>query len=121
MTTPSSLLEHQNPGLLPRNRALSEDGRSYSYDEKASGFGRGEGAACLLIKRIDDAVRDGDPIHAIIRSSACNHGGRSAGITMPNGVAHRKLLWAVHEAVGLSPSETPVVEVSSPTYFPSLL
>lgn len=93
------------------NRALSEQGRSYSYDHKASGFGRGEGAGCLLVKRIDDAIRDGDPIHAVIRSSACNHGGRSEGITMPNGVAHRKLLRTVHQSVGLNPSDTPVVEV----------
>lgn len=94
------------------HRALSEQGRSYSYDEKASGFGRGEGAACLFIKRLDDAIRDGDPVHALIRSSACNHGGRSDGITMPNGIAHRKLLQTVHEIVGLDPSQTPVVEVS---------
>lgn len=99
------------PSLPHIYRALSAHGRSYSYDEKASGFGRGEGAACLLVKRVDDAIRDGDPIHAVIRSSACNHGGRSEGITMPNGTAHRKLLWDVHEAVGLNPAETPVVEV----------
>ncbi|KAI0197163.1 putative polyketide synthase [Xylaria flabelliformis] len=95
---------------LEKTGVLSAQGRSYSYDEKASGFGRGEGAACLLIKRMDDAIRDGDPIHAVIRGSACNHGGRSEGITMPNGVAHRKLLLAVHEAAGLDPSRTPVVE-----------
>nr|UPN67571.1 hypothetical protein [Pestalotiopsis sp.] len=95
---------------LEKTGALSEHGRSYSYDEKASGFGRGEGAACLFIKRLDDAIRDGDPVHALIRSSACNHGGRSDGITMPNGIAHRKLLQTVHEIVGLDPAQTPVVE-----------
>ncbi|KAI4591597.1 Type I Iterative PKS [Pestalotiopsis sp. 9143b] len=98
---------------LEKTGALSEQGRSYSYDEKASGFGRGEGAACLFIKRLDDAIRDGDPVHALIRSSACNHGGRSDGITMPNGIAHRKLLQTVHEIVGLDPSQTPVVELGS--------
>lgn len=65
----------------------------------------------MLVKRLDDAIRDGDPIHALIRNSACNHGGRSEGITMPNGLAQEKLLWAVHDAVGLDPSDTPVVEV----------
>ncbi|KAK1981742.1 thiolase-like protein [Colletotrichum cereale] len=69
------------------HRALSDHERSYSHDEKATGFGRGEGAACLLVKRLDDAIRDGDPIHALIRNSACNHGGRSEGTTMPNGLA----------------------------------
>lgn len=60
---------------------------------------------------MEDAIRDGDPIQAVIRSSACNHGGRSEGITMPNGLAHRKLLKTVHEMAGLDPSQTPVVEV----------
>lgn len=91
---------------------MSGDGRSYSYDSKASGFGRGEGGACLFLKTLDDAIRDGDPIQAVIRSSACNHGGRSDGITMPNGMAHRKLLRRVHEAANLDPSDTAVIEVS---------
>ncbi|QUC17465.1 uncharacterized protein UV8b_01706 [Ustilaginoidea virens] len=95
---------------LDKMGALSTHGRSYSYDEKAAGFGRGEGAACLLIKRVDDALRDGDPIRAVIRSSACNHGGRAEGITMPNGAAHRKLLRMVHDKAGLDPRQTPVVE-----------
>lgn len=60
---------------------------------------------------MDDAIRDGDPIHAVIRNSACNHCGRSEGITMPSRTAQEKLLWEVHEQIGLSPSETPVVEV----------
>lgn len=95
---------------LEKTGALSVHGRSYSYDHKASGFGRGEGAACLLIKPLDAAIKAGDPIQAIIRNSACNHGGRSEGITMPNGVAHRELLRSVHAAVGLDPAETAVVE-----------
>ncbi|THW23325.1 putative polyketide synthase [Aureobasidium pullulans] len=97
---------------LEKTGALSEHGRSFSYDSKASGFGRGEGAACLLIKRVEDAIRDGDPIHAIIRNSACNHGGRSDGITLPNVEAQKRLLRQVHQSVGLDPAETPVVEVT---------
>ncbi|KAK8091924.1 polyketide synthase [Apiospora hydei] len=96
--------------VLEKTGALSEHGRSYSYDSKASGFGRGEGAACLFIKRMEDAIRDGDPIQAVIRGTACNHSGRSDGITMPNGLAQQKLLWAVHNAAGLDPSDTPVIE-----------
>ncbi|KAI5247676.1 putative polyketide synthase [Aureobasidium subglaciale] len=95
---------------LEKTGALSEHGRSFSYDSKASGFGRGEGAACLLIKRVDDAIRDGDPIHAIIRNTACNHGGRSDGITLPNVQAQKRLLQHIHHSVGLDPAETPVVE-----------
>ncbi|KAL2145167.1 hypothetical protein VTI28DRAFT_7803 [Corynascus sepedonium] len=95
---------------LEKTGALSVHGRSYSYDHKASGFGRGEGAACMLIKPLEDAIAAGDPIHAIIRNSACNHGGRSEGITMPNGVAHRELLMSVHQGVGLNPRDTAIVE-----------
>ncbi|KAK8119397.1 polyketide synthase [Apiospora kogelbergensis] len=100
---------------LEKTGALSDNGRSYSYDSKASGFGRGEGGACLFLKALDEAIKDGDPIQAVIRSSACNHGGRSDGITMPNGVAHRQLLRRVHEAAGLDPSETAVIEANVET------
>ena len=95
---------------LGKTGALSQHGRSFSYDHKGTGFGRGEGGACLMIKRLDDAIRDGDPIQAVLRGSACNHGGRSEGITMPNGVAHRKLLRRAHESAGLDPRETAVIE-----------
>ncbi len=65
------------------------------------------------MKRLDDAIKCGDPIHAVIRNSACNHGGRSDGITMPSRSAQEKLLLRVHREVGLTPTETPVVEVQS--------
>ncbi|EED14393.1 polyketide synthase, putative [Talaromyces stipitatus ATCC 10500] len=90
--------------------ALSLEGRSFSYDARASGFGRGEGSACLLLKRLEDAIRCGDPIHAVIRNSACSHGGRSDGITMPSRSAQEKLLLRVHQEIDLDPAETPVVE-----------
>ncbi|KPM39275.1 Lovastatin diketide synthase LovF [Neonectria ditissima] len=90
--------------------ALSPEGKSFSYDVKASGFGRGEGGACLLMKRLDDALEAGDPIHAIISNSAVNHGGRSDGITMPRQSAQEQLLRRVHREIGLDPSQTPVVE-----------
>lgn len=82
-----------------------------SYDARGSGFGRAEGAACLLIKRLDDAIRDGDPIQAVIRNTAISHGGRTNGITLPSRPAQESLLRLVHEQVGLHPTDTPVVEV----------
>ena len=112
--TSSSLLEF--PSLPQWNRALSPEGKCFSYDAKASGFGRGEGAACLFVKRLEDAITSGDPIRAIIRNSACSHSGRSEGITMPSRVVQEKLLLRVHEEVGLRPSETTVVEVHPAVY-----
>nr|R4WH05.1 RecName: Full=Highly reducing polyketide synthase ACRTS2; Short=HR-PKS ACRTS2; AltName: Full=ACR-toxin biosynthesis protein S2 [Alternaria alternata]BAN19720.1 polyketide synthase [Alternaria alternata] len=99
--------------VLDQSGTLSDIGRSFSYDAKASGFGRGEGAACLLIKRLEDAIRDGDPIQALIRGTACSHSGRSEGITMPSRRAQEKLIWDVHNSAGLDPSNTAVVEVFS--------
>ena len=108
----SLLLAPHQFTILDSMGALSPQGRCYSYDHKAAGFGRGEGAACMLLKPLDKALADNDPIQAVIRSSACNHGGRSDGITMPSRTAQVSLLRKVHERIGLSPSDTRVVEVS---------
>ncbi|KAJ5101975.1 polyketide synthase, partial [Penicillium alfredii] len=96
--------------LLDNMGALSPEGKSFSYDVKASGFGRGEGGACLILKPLDEAIKDGDPVQAVIRNSACNHAGRSEGITMPRRSTQERLLRKVHEEIGLDPSDTPVVE-----------
>ncbi|KAJ4245071.1 hypothetical protein NW762_014282 [Fusarium torreyae] len=110
VTVISQRIDPQSEAYHKADRALSPEGKSFSYDIKGSGFGRGEGGACVLLKRLDDAVEAGDPIHAIIRNSACNHGGRSDGITMPRRSAQEKLLRRVHREVGLNAGETPVVE-----------
>ncbi|KID86000.1 Beta-ketoacyl synthase [Metarhizium guizhouense ARSEF 977] len=96
--------------MLDKMGALSPEGKSFSYDAKASGFGRGEGAACLVLKRLRDALENGDPIHAVIRNSACSHSGRSEGITMPSRDAQERLLRQVHAEIGFRPADTPVVE-----------
>ncbi|KAJ5156821.1 polyketide synthase [Penicillium capsulatum] len=107
----SSLLMNANQWTFLENMgALSPEGKSYSYDVKASGYGRGEGGACLIVKRLDDAVESGDPIHAIISNSVCNHSGRSDGITMPRQAAQQDLLLRVHHEIGLDPGDTPVIE-----------
>ncbi|KAG8405408.1 Type I Iterative PKS [Metarhizium acridum] len=96
--------------MLDTMGALSPEGKSFSYDAKASGFGRGEGAACLVLKPVVDALENGDPIHAVIRNSACSHSGRSESITMPSRDAQERLLRQVHAEIGLRPAGTPVVE-----------
>ncbi|KAK2879483.1 Type I Iterative PKS [Arthroderma sp. PD_2] len=96
--------------MLDTMGALSPEGKSFSYDARASGFGRGEGAACLILKPLADAIEAGDPIQAVIRHSAVNHSGRSEGITMPSRTAQESLLRQVHLEAGLDPVDTPVVE-----------
>lgn len=92
-------------------RLLSPDGRCYAFDDRAtSGFGRGEGSACLILKPLEAALRDGDPIRSIIRNSGVNQDGKTAGITMPNGDAQASLIQSVYGAAGLDPLQTDYVE-----------
>ena len=85
---------------------LSMDGLSKSFAEGTTGYGRGEGIATLVLKRVDDALRDGDIIRAVIRGSGVNQDGRTKGITVPNSEAQADLIEAVYSSAGLDPSTT---------------
>lgn len=70
--------------LMTRTGALSPSGHSSVFDARADGYVRGEGCAMVVLKRLDDAIRDGDSIWAVIRGSAVNHDGRSSTLTAPS-------------------------------------
>ena len=89
---------------------LSRDGRCKTFDHAADGIGRGEGAALVLLKRLRDALRDGDPILAVIRGTAVNHDGRSSGLTVPNQTAQEKVLRAALADARLQSGEVSYVE-----------
>ena len=63
---------------------LSKDGTCYTFDARANGYVRGEGAALVFLKRLDRAMQGHDPIYAVIRGSAVNHGGQASSLTAPN-------------------------------------
>ena len=73
-------------------QALSPDGRCKTFDAAADGYGRGEGCAMVLLKRLSEAQAAGDPILAVIKGSAVNHNGFSSGFTVPNKRAHEKVI-----------------------------
>ncbi|TPX07065.1 uncharacterized protein E0L32_011053 [Thyridium curvatum] len=107
----SSLIINANAlVLLDTMGALSPDGKCYSYDSRGNGFGRGEGGACLILKRLDDALAAGDSVQAVIRHTVGNHSGRTRGITMPSQPAQEDVLLRVHTEIGLDPSDTTFVE-----------
>lgn len=60
------------------------DGRCKPFGQSADGIGRGEGVAAVVLRRLDDAIADGQSIYAVVRSSVANHDGRSNGITAPS-------------------------------------
>ncbi len=77
---------------LCRLGALSPTGRCHTFDQGADGYVPGEGAGALLLKPLAQAQRDGDLIHAVIRGTAVNHGGRASGLTVPNSAAQTRLI-----------------------------
>ncbi|KAK2767436.1 Type I Iterative PKS [Arachnomyces sp. PD_36] len=81
---------------------LSPRGRSRMWDAGADGYARGEGVASVFMKRLSDAVRDGDPIECIIRETMTNQDGRTMGITMPSSTAQAKLIRSTYAKAGLS-------------------
>ncbi|KAJ4290886.1 hypothetical protein N0V90_010082 [Kalmusia sp. IMI 367209] len=89
---------------------FSDDGRCYFLDTRGTGYGRGEGAAILALKRLDDAIRDNDPIRAVIRASGLNQDGKTNGIIAPSTEAQQALIDRLYRDANLDPKETPVVE-----------
>ena len=95
---------------LCQMKALSPDGRCKTFDASADGYGRGEGCGAIVLKRLSDAMRDGDNILATIRGSAVNHDGPSSGLTVPNKLAQEKLIHQALETAKVDPSEVSYIE-----------
>lgn len=68
-------------------RLFSDAGRSFSFDSRGTGYGRGEGCGIVILKTLEQALKDNDKIRSVILASGINQDGRTPGITMPNGDA----------------------------------
>lgn len=91
---------------------FNDDGRTYAFEERAkSGFARGEGAGVVLLKPLSAAIRDKDPIRAIIANSGVNQDGRTKGITLPNEKAQEDLIRRVYAEANLNPDECGFAEM----------
>jgi len=93
-----------------RTRMLSRDGRSKTFAAAADGYVRSEGCCVIVLKRLADAMRDGDHVLANIHGSAVNQDGRSAGITAPNGPAQEAVMREALANAALEPHAVSYVE-----------
>ena len=89
---------------------LSPTGQSSPFDASADGYVRGEGCGMVVLKRLSEAEADGDRIYAVIRGSAVNQNGASAGLTVPNGPAQERVMEEALTQAGASPSEVDYLE-----------
>ena len=93
-----------------RAHMLSRAGRIAAFDAGADGFVRGEGAGVVLLKRLDDALRDGDRIYAVIKSTAVNQDGGTDSITAPNPAAQKAMLQEAAARAGIAADDVAYVE-----------
>ncbi|OTA65813.1 polyketide synthase [Hypoxylon sp. EC38] len=102
-----------SPGLhveFSRLGGMSPDGYCRPFSADTQGTSWGEGSVAVVLKRLSDAQRDGDRIHAVLRGTAVNHGGRSASLTSPSGPAQQRLIRTVLAASSLHQGDIDYVE-----------
>lgn len=96
--------------VLCKAQMLAADGCSKSFDSRADGYGRGEGAGVVLLKSLSDAIRDGDPVQSVIVATGVNQDGQTQGISVPNPEAQTKLIKQVCERANISPNQIQYIE-----------
>ena len=104
------ILSPENSIATSRWGMLAPDGRCKTFDVGADGYVRGEGCGVVVLKRLGDAVRDGDSVLAVVRGSAVNQDGPSSGQTVPNGPAQQAVLRQALAAARLQPGDIDYVE-----------
>ncbi|KAJ2993259.1 hypothetical protein NUW58_g1893 [Xylaria curta] len=111
LVTGSNLILGPDGFLLLSNLGfLSPDSKSYSFDHRANGYARGEGVIALVLKPLKDAVKNGDMIRAVIRSTGTNQDGRTPSLTQPSPEAQEELIRQVYKKAHLSLEPTRYVE-----------
>ncbi|NUT44685.1 MAG: aminotransferase class I/II-fold pyridoxal phosphate-dependent enzyme, partial [Thermoactinospora sp.] len=102
-----------SPGLyiaFGKSGMISDDGTCKTFDERADGYGRGEGCGAVLLKPLSAALADGDQVLAVIKGSAVNHGGRASSLTAPNPEAQARVLVDAYRKAGTDPATVTYLE-----------
>ncbi|MGP3967557.1 type I polyketide synthase [Streptomyces sp. 6N223] len=123
----SLILQPRITRTFARMGMLSAAGHCHAFDAAADGFVRGEGCGVVVLKRLADAVRDGDRVLAVLRGSAVNQDGASDGLAAPSAEAQRAVYRRALDAAGVDPRDVGMVEthgtgtpVGDPAEFASL-
>ena len=96
---------------LDRGHFLSRTGNCKTFDDEADGYCRGEGVGTVIIKRLDDAIADNDPIQGIILSAFTNHSAESESITRPHVGAQRAIFKKMLNSAAVDPYDVSYVEM----------
>lgn len=104
------LIRPDSTMTLCKGGFISPDGCCRSFDAGANGYVRSEGAGAVVIKRLSNALKDNDPIYALICGSAVNQDGRSAGLTVPDENAQKRVIVEALEKAGIQPHDVQYVE-----------
>lgn len=106
----NTILRPEMSMLLCQAGMLSPSGLCHSFDSRADGYVRAEGAGMLVLKRLEDAERDGDHIRAVLRATAVNQDGGAQGMTVPSADSQEQVIKAALDAANLSPYQIGFVE-----------
>ncbi|GGS25407.1 hypothetical protein GCM10010252_75600 [Streptomyces aureoverticillatus] len=98
------------PVMFSNAQMLAGDGQCKTFDEAADGYARAEGCGVLVLKRLTDALADGDEVLAVIRGTAIGQDGDSAGLTVPHGPAQERVLNLALDDAGLEAGDIQYVE-----------
>ncbi|MCR8993899.1 SDR family NAD(P)-dependent oxidoreductase [Brevibacillus laterosporus] len=103
-TTPTFHMSANKAGML------SPTGRCHTFDEQADGFVPGEGVGAIVLKRLQDAIADGDHIYGVIRGSGLNQDGTTNGLTAPSAMSQERLIREVYDTYQIDPKQIQMVE-----------
>ena len=103
-STPQFYIDSNRAGML------SLRGRCHTFDDRADGFVPGEGAGAIVLKRLKDALADGDQIYGVIRGTGMNQDGATNGITAPSAKSQTRLEQEVYDAFRIDPADIQLVE-----------
>ncbi|GAB1543928.1 hypothetical protein NUACC21_66040 [Scytonema sp. NUACC21] len=104
MLSPEPTIAYSHAGMM------ASDGRCKTFDASADGYVRGEGCGVVILKRLQDALMDGDNVRAIIKGSAVNQDGLSNGLTAPNGPSQQAVIRQALKNALVAPAQISYVE-----------